>query len=216
MTLTMATKSYIVLGYCAAALMLSPSVLGAQENNNACHSVKADLERLACYDAQSNYTDADKVAAPKPVVNLGRQWRKEEEKSSLENRTDVWLSVTSENSQPNQIGSPEKARLWVRCMNNSTNVFVTFNDYTSDNQNVRYKLDNESVRKIWMVHMQGGDGIGIWSGGKAIPLIKSFYGAEKLVLAYESYTNMNLEFTFNISGLRERIGPLAESCHWQP
>lgn len=210
----MRSKFVLALSTIFAAAISGAS--GAQEGGNACHAVKVDVERLACYDRQTAYQSPETEDVSEPVASVGQQWRKSEETSSLDGRTDVWLSVQSKNSQPNQIGSPAKARLWVRCMNNSTNFFVTFNDYTPDNQNVRYKLDDSSVKEVWMVHMQGGEGIGIWSGGSAIPFIKKMFDAEELVVAYKSYGNLKLEFTFEISGLRARIVPLAESCQWKP
>lgn len=203
----------------ALSIKISAAAFGvakAQEVSNSCHAVKVDMERLACYDEQTEYQAPEKEEVSEVAAPTGQQWSKLEESSSLDGRTDVWLSVESKNSQPNQIGNPEKASLWVRCMNNSTNFFITFNDYTPDNQNVRYKLDDNSVKKVWMVHMQGGEGIGIWSGGSAIPFIKKLFAAEDMVVAYKSYSNLNLEFSFDVSGLRARIDPLAESCHWTP
>ncbi|WP_424985859.1 type VI secretion system-associated protein TagO [Microbulbifer sp. S227A] len=203
----------------ALSITISAANFGAakaQEVSNNCHAVKVDIERLACYDEQTEYQAPEKKEVSEVAAPTGQQWRKSEERSSLDGRTDAWLSVESKNSQPNQIGTPERARLWVRCMNNSTNFFITFNDYTPDNQNVRYKLDDNSIKKVWMVHMQGGEGIGIWSGGSAIPFIKKMFDAEDLVVAYKSYSNLNLEFTFDISGLRARIDPLAKSCQWKP
>lgn len=188
--------------------------VSAAAGSNTCHVFPRDADRLKCYDQKSGYKSSQTKADSSSTV--GNQWRLETQTSSLDGRTDVWLSVQSNGTQPNQIGQPERATLYVRCMNNSTNFFVSFNDYTPDNQTVRYRTDDSSVKKIWMVHMQGGEGIGLWSGGKAIPFVKALYEVETLVLAYESYNNLNLEFTFDISGLRAKIGELARSCNWKP
>ena len=208
--------------YSAAApvcsLVLLAGAVLAQEGANPCHALATDATRLSCYDAQTGYTgsEAGAVAPGKDAPDDGAQWLYSQETSSLDGKTDVWLSVSSENTQPNQIGRPERARLWVRCMNNSTNVFVTFNDYTPDDQNLRYKLDDGPIRKKWMISMQGGEGIGLWSGKSAIPFARAIFGKERLVLAYNSYNNFNLEFTFDVAGLRARIDPLARSCQWKP
>lgn len=203
-----------VLAFGVAFIFASGAI--ADEADNECHEISIDLDRLACYDSQTKYQTQTSEPSNEPIEPSGQQWLLTQEKSSLDGRTDVWLRLTSKNTQPNQIGRPEKAYLWARCMNNSTNFFITFNDYTSDNQNVRYRLDDGPVQKKWMVHMQGGDGIGIWSGGSAIPFIKNLFGKGELVLAYESYGNQRLEFSFDVSGLRQRIDPLAESCQWKP
>lgn len=206
------------------SVLLSPllvtSVLAQDAASLAsqCHQLADREQRLACYDEATEYVPS--AAEPTEITVqeelLGTQWRISQETSSLDDRTDVWLSVRSSNSEPNQIGRPERATLWVRCMRNSTNVFVAFNDYTSDNQSVRYRLDDGPLRSIWMVHMQGGEGIGIWSGGQAIPFIKQLFGHSEAVIGYASYSNQSLEFRFDISGLKSRIEPLATSCEWTP
>lgn len=207
-------NSYCAVLACGLAVTLAGAAWSA-EGVAACHAVAEDEARLACYDHQTGYTAPEPEPAP-PENAGGEQWQLSQETSNLDSRKDVWLHVSSDNTQPNQIGRPEHARLWVRCMNNSTNVFVTFNDYTPDNQNVRYKLDDGPVRKKWMVHMQGGEGVGLWSGKSAIPLAKELFDQKKLVVAYNSYNNFNLEFVFDVSGLRARIDPLAQSCGWTP
>lgn len=205
-------------------LALSAQAGHAQTDEpKSCHTLSGAQERLSCYDETTGYElqevaeeEATEVLATDATSPQGGQWVYSDEESALDGRKDVWLSVLSENTQGNQINRPEKARLWIRCMQNSTNIFISFNSYTSDNQTVRYRLDEDSMKSVWMETMNGGDGIGVWSGGRAIPLIKNIFGKEKLVLGYSSYSSNNLEFTFNVSGLRARIDPLAESCHWQP
>ena len=206
-----------------AALLFFPSVVSADEKMiEKCHQISTDLERLKCYDKETGYnettTEPEEIAEPKPEPSIepeGKQWRYSEERSALDNRKDVWLSVISDNTEGNSIGSPIRATLWLRCMENTTSVLIGFDRYTSDNQNVRYKFDNESVQKQWMQTMRGGDGIGIWSGSRAIPFIKKMYGKERMVVAYDTYTGP-VEFTFNIAGVQERIAPLAEACEWKP
>ena len=121
-------RTSIALAISIVGAAASFDIAAAQERGNACHAIKTDSDRLACYDQQTGFLVSEKE--PVKEASTGQQWHKSEENSSLDGRTDVWLSVDSKNSQPNQIGSPEKARLWVRCMNNSTNLFITFNDYT--------------------------------------------------------------------------------------
>lgn len=210
----------------AAAVIFIPSAVFAEDGRfEKCHRMSTDYIRLMCYDNETGYTDAANNSeeqaelaetAEEPVAESeGKQWRYSEEKSALDNRKDIWLSVISENTQANSIGSPIRATLWVRCMENKTNVLIGFDRYTTDNQSVRYKLDDGSVQKQWMETMRGRDGIGIWSGGRAIPFTKKMFGKERLVIAYDTYTGP-VEFTFDISGLRDRIDPLADECSWSP
>lgn len=208
---------------------VSPSFAQTEEFSS-CHSMKGSDNRLTCYDLVTGYTSSEsddsveevsKTAETEPAAELpvvgpsGKQWRYTDEKSALEDRKDVWLSVTSQNTEGNSIGSPIHATLWVRCMENSTNLFIGFDRYTTDDQNVKYKLDEGSIRKQWMETMRGGDGIGVWSGSRAIPFIKKMLGKDKMVVAYNTYTGP-VEFVFDISGLSQRIAPLSTACQWKP
>lgn len=209
-----------------AALLFFPSVAAADEERfEKCHQMSTDDIRLKCYDRETEYsktTDDSKEkeevteAEPRPITEPdGKQWRLSGERSALDSRKDVWLSVISDNTEGNSVGSPIRATLWLRCMENKTNVLISFDRYTTDNQNVRYKFDDESVQKQWMETIRGGDGIGIWSGSRAIPFIKKMYGKERMVVAYNTYSGP-VEFTFNISGVRARIDTLAKECEWAP
>lgn len=206
-----------------AGLFWGPAFAEDAPKGNPCHGISDRVSRVVCYDKATGYMEPEAPLAteeegpkaqPQADTSKGRQWHLSVEESALDARTDVWLSVQSTNTQPNQIGRPEYAGLTLRCMNNSTNLFITFNSYTSDAQNLRYKIDQGKVQKVWMQTMNGGDGIGLWSGAKAIPFAKALFEKERLVVAYESYSNANLEFTFDVAGLADRVRPLAESCGW--
>jgi len=196
-----------------------------------CLDIKSDTKRLECYDSvagfQAEATERTRQftfpktalktdqAADAPAESQGDQWREAQKQSALDGRKDVWLSVKSKNSQPNVVGAPERAILWVRCMENTTNIFVTFERYTSDNQNVRYRIDQQPVQTKWMQTMRGGDGIGLWSGSSAIPFVRKLFNHNDFVVSYDTYTGP-VEFEFDISGLRDRISSLARSCQWDP
>lgn len=207
-------------------LALLPSGLLAGDNGQQkCHIMSTDYIRLLCYDKASGYVKL-KPDQPEEVVSeassvepdvkpLGKQWRYTDEISALDNRKDVWLSLTSKNTEGNSIGSPIRATMWVRCMENKTNLLINFDRYTTDNQSVKYRFDDGPVQKQWMETMRGGDGIGIWSGSRAIPFIKRMFNKDSLVISYDTYTGP-VEFTFDISGLRDRIDPLTTACQWKP
>lgn len=200
-----------------------------------CSSIDGAGLRMTCYDgvfkgdgkailpAPVNNTDSrvntaqgGEVIDLRTEVSPGAQWSYSEKTSELDGRKDVWLSNESTNTHANQIGDPEHATLWLRCQGNTTSAILIFNSYISDSQTVSYRFDEGRVQKIAMVTAAGGGGLGLWSGGKAIPFIKSMYGKSKLVISYDSYRSRNIEFSFDVSGVRERIKNLASACKWNP
>jgi len=195
------------------------------ESTEKCHQLNTDYIRLMCYDKETGYIKAtperntndevDQMASTPIAAVDGKHWLYSEERSALDNRKDVWLSVSSSNTEGNSIGSPRRATLWLRCMENKTNVLIEFERYTTDDQSVKYKFDDGNIQSFWMEPVRGGDGIGIWSGSRSIPFIRGMFDKQRMVVAYETYTGP-VEFTFNISGIRSRIGPLAKECEWRP
>lgn len=206
---------------CAALVLVGSTAAAEQNGKHRCHSYNETNARLACYDNLTNYsaakveTKTSDSSATSTQAATGKQWKADSESSVLDGREDVWLSVSSQNTEPNAIGSPIRAYFYVRCMENRTNAFISFDRFTTDDQNVKYRIDKKPVTKIWMEAMRGGEGIGIWSGGKAIPFVKKLFGHEKLAISYDTYTGP-VEFVFDVSGLKNRIGDLAKSCQWSP
>lgn len=204
---------------CTFVLALQIAQVRAEEIDPLkCTSIDSDELRLACFDSAFVST-GEAIVAEEGTENIvqsipdGQQWRIQEETSALDGLRNVWLSVPSSNTEPNSIGSPIRATLWLRCMDNRTNVLIGFDRYTTDDQTVRYKYDDEPIQTQWMEIMRGGDGIGIWSGNRAIPFIRGMIGKGELVLAYSTYQS-KVEFTFDVSGLDQRISSLAEACGW--
>lgn len=196
-----------------------PTIAIAAEDPKICHSRSVGTERLVCYDEATGFKpDGGGVEPDAALVETvepgGEQWNVKVEGSAIEDRKDVYLYIMSSNTQGTGYGSAENGRLLLRCMKNKTNVLINFSSYTSDGQSVKYRIDDGPVKTVRMETIKGGGGLGIWSGGNSIPFIKSLIDKKKLVVAYETYSNANIEFEFDISGLRAKLGPLAKSCGW--
>src|SRR5690606_15667970 len=95
-----------------------------------------------------------------------------------------------------------------------TNVLINFSTYFADGSNVRYKLDDGSIQTIWMDEAAGGEALGIFNGSRAIPWIKGLLDHDTLVVSFDSYSRRGLEFSFDVSGLRNHLSPRSEACDW--
>ena len=105
-----------------AVLVILAAQTMAQDAPNLCHALNNAVERLQCYDDQTGF-QIPKANLADPASNSSRsdtglQWVQLVEESAMHNRKDVWLSVTSENSQNTSYGRHENAHLWLRCMDN--------------------------------------------------------------------------------------------------
>ena len=179
-----------------------------------CVVIDSDLDRLACYDRESGKTPTAEHSAP------AGKWGVRIQKSDFEDTTDVFMSIASED--PINCGSirgPEYAHLYVRCSENTTALYITtqchltsseYNDYGD----VDVRLDSDRSRTISMNASTSNDSLGLWSGGKSIPFIKSMLGKDEMLTRFTPYAESPVTARFQISGLDEAITPLRESCGW--
>ena len=203
----------------AILVMLATQAI-AEDISNSCHPLTNAIERLQCYDNHTDYQNLSNTFNDKPSSipkkDVGLQWGHSEDTSAMYNRKDVWLWVSSTNGQGTSYGSEKNARLELRCMDNKTNIYITFDTYINEDQSVRYKIDDDKIKSVYMRPFTSNDGLGIFNGNKAIPFIKNLFDRNKIIFQFKSYRNPSLEFVFNVSGLRNQIAELSKACEWNP
>lgn len=179
-----------------------------------CISIENDLDRLACYDRESGRTPEKELIIP-PSGN----WQVSKETSKLTDQTSVFLTVESQEVVNCGWNRGERIRLWVRCVENTTallfqtNCHMTSSDY-SDYGEITYRLDSEKARTVQGNESTNNRSLGLWSGGRSIPIIKQMFGKSVMVVRMTPFGENPFTATFNISGLEEAIEPLRNACHW--
>lgn len=178
-----------------------------------CAAIKNDLDRLACYDREVGRTP---VAQALPSKG---KWIVRSEKSVLDDREQVFLSVASDG--PVNCGWNRNAPidLMVRCMDNTTSLIIStgchmtssrYNDYG----HVTYRLDSDQARTVEMNESTNNRSLGLWSGGRSIPVIKQMFGKSKMIVRMTPFGESPFTATFPIGGLEEVIAPLRKACNW--
>jgi type VI secretion system protein VasI len=56
--------------------------------------------------------------------------------------------------------------------------------------------------------------LGLWSGGRSIPVIKQMFGKKQMIARMRPFNENAFTVTFNISGLEEASKPLRNACGW--
>lgn len=190
-------------------LVCTPAIAAPVE----CAKISSDLDRLACYDKEVGRTPTALPAASKGA------WLVNSEKSALTDKTDVYLSVASDEIVDCGWNRGDKIRLFVRCLDNATSLIVAtqchmtssgYNDYGD----VTYRLDDEKARTVGMDASTNNRSLGLWNGGKSIPVIKQMFGKTKMIVKMTPYGENPFTATFTISGLEEAVKPLREACAW--
>jgi len=106
----------------------------------------------------------------------------------------------------------KKAALNVRCLNNKTEIYVSWGAYlTGDLLEVTHRVDSQNIQKTnWSMST---DKKSFFYSGNHISFIKSLIGHEELTLRFRARNTKTL--SFNLNKLDEKIKPLAKACHWE-
>jgi type VI secretion system protein VasI len=179
-----------------------------------CTALRDDAARLSCYDLQSGYKQIDGSTPP----GTGK-WTVRIETSPMTDQTDVYLHLESETLLPARFGSGNApADLFVRCRENTTSAFFVFNDhFMSDIQGygqIEYRLDKNAMSKVGTDASTDNKALGLWSGGRAIPFLKSLFAHDQLIVRATPYNESALTVTFDIRGLEAASEKLRDACKW--
>jgi type VI secretion system protein VasI len=192
--------------------MLTSSVANADSKQDIakCAANAADAARLVCYDAI-----AKKLAVDKPVskVTTGSgRWSVRSSKSPIDDSVNVHLSVQSEESVSSGYNTVRPS-LFVRCSENKTNVFLTWDLYLGlDSTRMLTRFDNEqATTDSWSIST---DNKAVFARGSDINLAKKMMNHEKLLTQVTPYGESPVMATFSIAGLTEAIKPLRKACKW--
>jgi type VI secretion system protein VasI len=193
-----------------ALYVMSITLASAQPSD--CLSVASDLDRLACYDKEAGRT-------PQVKSSSSGSWRVSSETSKLTDQTNVYLSVRSKETPTCKWNKSGPADLMLRCMEGKTSLIispdchVTSSEYSSYGD-VDFRIDQEKSKTIAMTDSTDNRALGLWSGGKSIPIIRSLIGKNTLLVRFTPYAEGPQLLTFDISGLADAIKPLQEACNW--
>lgn len=154
-------------------------------------------------------------ALPAPPVS---KWTVRVDKSEMTDDTRVVLATTSEELMPSNFGSSEHAMLFLRCSENVTAAYIHFGGaFMSDIQgygSVDVRIDDQKMRTVNMDVSDSNEALGLFSGGGAIPFIKTLLDGEELRIRATPYNENYVLLTFPIAGLAEEIKPLRKTCGW--
>ena len=183
-------------------------------------TVVAETGRCVTIGGPANDTPltlGEAVAAAPPPVDKGN-WLVSEDKSQLDDSTTVVLTLDSNEMIAGQFGAAGPARLFLRCLENTTSVFLIMNDmFLSDIQGygtVDFRIDAKKADDVRMQSSTDNKALGLWSGGTAIPFAKKLMDGEKVVFRATPYNESPVQFSFDLAGLTAAIDPLRKACKW--
>lgn len=168
--------------------------------------------------AEENLQESkSKPTVEQEAVDTGK-WLLLQDISQLDDTKTVSLHLASDNTISGQFGSPGTASIYLRCLENTTSVFLIMNDmFLSDIQGfgtVDFRIDDKKADKLRMLSSTDNKALGLWSGGSAIPFAKRLIAGSKVVFRVTPFNQSPVEVTFDLKGLDEAIKPLQQACNW--
>lgn len=146
------------------------------------------------------------------------QWVVKEDKSTFDDTRTVVLSLKSNETVRGQFGPEGPAMIYLRCMENTTVLYLWINDlFLSDIQGfgvIDYRIDDRAAAKLRVESSTDNKALGLWGGGKSIPFIKELIWGKQVAFRTIPYNESPVEFSFDLTGLDVAIAPLREACAW--
>lgn len=195
----------------SVACIATPTIAAAATSD--CIKVTPDLDRLACYDREAGRTPS--------ATEISKQgkWYVTHERSKMTDQEDVFARLESDENVNCGWNKGAKIDLAIRCMDGKTSIyFVTGCHMTSSEYSrygeIEYRIDNEKSQKVSGDASTDNRALGLWSGAKSIPLIKSIAGKSKLLVRMTPYSESSFTATFSIAGSDAVLKAVRQACKW--
>lgn len=130
------------------------------------------------------------------------------------------LLMTSQSFQPlpGIFGQEEHAELTLSCIENTTGFEVRFGQNfmssVGDFGTLIYKVDDEAPVALETQASPDNEALGFYAGADAIPLIRSLFGGERLLVSATSFTGRTLNASFSIEQIEPAVSSLRDLCNW--
>ncbi len=200
------------IGLLSMWLLLSGVAVG-QTTGEGCGAIDDSAKRMICYDALF------RTATSTPVIEGTGAWNITTETSRITDTTNVFVTLESDQPIPARFGGGgQKAVLNLRCRENTTSFTIWFGGQfmasSGGFDRVTYRIDDRPAVDDRWEESTNNEHMGHWSGGRSIPLIKSLFGAQNLLVRATPFNESAITIDFKVGGIEAAIEPLREACGW--
>lgn len=193
-----------------AFLFFSVTAQASIEKELAKCAVKSgDLDRLSCYDDLAKSRGlAGPQSEPTKIAGKGK-WQVSVNTNPVDDSKTVVLALRADSGK-SKWGKP--VTLIARCKSNTTELYISWNDYLGRNGKVLTRVGSQSaVTKDWGLST---DSQATFHPRGTINFIKKMMEADKLVAQITPYNESPVTAVFDTAGLENAIKPLRETCNW--
>jgi type VI secretion system protein VasI len=192
-------KLFMTLAACAVCTAFVPSAGAAEDMLPDCSAERVGLQ---CVERRE-------VLGP---------WQLEEVLPAVGSQNSLLLSSPSFQPVPGLFGREESATLVLSCVDNTTRFEVRFGEnFVSDVNEfgvLVYKIDDQAPVALSATASEDNTALGLYIGAEAIPLIRSLFGGERLLVSATSFTGRPLNASFSIEDVEAAVESLRNLCNW--
>lgn len=179
----------------------------AAEANNA--------RRLKCYDALSRKLGI----APDDAIAKVSKWKVQQEKSAIDDSTNVFVSLDADASISGWPGKTYTPLLILRCKENRTQAYIVTGmapqiEYGVEGTTVMLRFDDDRALQLLAARSTTGDMLFFEPSGPSIDLIKRMTQRTTLLFGFVPFHSSPVMTTFDLRGLSEAVKPLRANCRW--
>lgn len=183
--------------------------VGTAQASEECADISNDQRRLACYDAEYRPATEHKAVS---------EWIVNEQTSPIDDSKTVVLRTESMEPVMGRFGRNSRPSLILRCHENTTVMYLSFDEHhMADSQGygrVTMRVDQQDAVRRDMLASTDHKALGLWNGGRSIPVIRTLLDADVLTVRVTPYSESPITVQFPVGGLEEAIVPLREACNW--
>lgn len=192
-------------------VILLVSRANAEDDPKACTAITQDSKRLECFDLIFKKSSVT-ISSPKT------DWVVTEEKSKIDDSTNVLLSLKSTQPIQNQYGVASYLEMSILCREKKTDFYIAFGGHFMANIEsygvVTFRVDKRPAVKKSLAKSTDHKALGLWGGANSVPFIRDLFGGSILFVRATPYNESAVSSEFNITGLQDAITPLRRACGW--
>lgn len=192
-------------------LLLNQSAAAQDGDPKKCASIRDDRLRLECFDLLFQKT-------PQTIPVSRGNWQVTQEKSKIDDTSNVFLQLRSTEPVVNRYGRQEYLILWIACREKQTSLYIIFGGHFMASLNtggdVVYRVDKRPAQKKSFRELNDHKALGLWTAGEAIPFVRNLFDGSVLYVRTTPHSESSVSGEFNITGIEEAIKPLSEACSW--
>jgi type VI secretion system VasI family protein len=192
----------------------------------ACSEINEPADRLECYDGvgrQAKRADTltakeDPMSAEMPVASISPStpvWRSERKQSKIDSSVVVTAWIESQEEISLHAGETYRPVLGIDCQKKNTIAYIASRAPLGiEETTLDLRIDDARPFKVELELSPDYKSAGWWLSAEAISFVKKLAGKRILAVRLSPVRDVPIEVTFDLTGMKKAIAPLAKACSW--